>query len=603
MALFRQSAARPRKPWPVALAVVFILGTILTAFAVVGGGPLGHAAQSAYGAPSGGGAAQASAAVQPIRATANWSKTLPARSAAERQAEARAQALHNQLKAAPVGPHPDASQAVDPRTVNRPVVAPKSAAAPKPGQQRSTAQTAPGGPQQVDSDLVSENFSYILSAGVCPTDCATSDVAETSVGNDGKHIMLSFNWGDAVSHDNAGTWGFIDPYTFLTGAGVPGFCCDQQILYEPSRDRMWWEALEFGGGGSAENGILLWSSPGTNLGSWCGYFINGPSIGEAAGTLLDYPQIDFSANFVYLTINSYDSGLSWFSSTVMRMPLTAWSTCTSGAFQYLTRVDNFSYALAQGATDTMYWDSNWYTTMAGTGTTARIFFWPEGSNSYTFYDKTLGASWVFFGEGSVNCASSDSVVTNWCGRLDPRRGTLFRSRAGFKGFGAPMLGMAWTSGPSGCTIGGGVAYPYVVANYFLLSTLTWKQTEYFFSCATPGGVAIAYPSMAAPVQRGYIGGNFSYGGGLGGVDFYPTNFFSVQDPNAAGAPGSDAFWSGFGNGYDTGWGDYNTVRPWNPDGLHWMAAGWLFSAGTSFPYIFIFGRYRDHNAYLRWSTT
>ena len=61
-----------------------------------------------------------------------------------------------------------------------------------------------------------------------------------SVANRGKYLLETGNWFAAKSSDNGSTWAYLDPYT-LTGA--PNFCCDQQVLYEPSRNRMFWELM------------------------------------------------------------------------------------------------------------------------------------------------------------------------------------------------------------------------------------------------------------------------------------------------------------------------------------------------------------------------
>ena len=42
------------------------------------------------------------------------------------------------------------------------------------------------------------------------------------------------------------------------------------------------------------------------------------------------------------------------------------------------------------------------------------------------------------------------------------------------------------------------------------------------------------------------------------------------------------------------------ARAWNPDELHWVAAGWYIAGSTGVPYVVVFGRGRDHGAYLRW---
>jgi hypothetical protein len=51
-------------------------------------------------------------------------------------------------------------------------------------------------------------------------------------------------------------------------------------------------------------------------------------------------------------------------------------------------------------------------------------------------------------------------VANWCDRLGSgsNLGTSYRSRAGYRGFGAPLISFAWGAGP----VSGLTPFPYVV---------------------------------------------------------------------------------------------------------------------------------------------
>jgi hypothetical protein len=598
MAHLRPRSIRRIITGPLGLAVAFALGTVLSPLAV-GGGPMGAllavgggGTSTAYGATLGSGSGVAQIVTQHVpivHAKAHWSSTLPA----------DARALRDRLQPAPIGPRASVRPA-DPRTISPPLPAPRASVQHPPAVLTKPV-TAPGGAQADSALQIELAHLFFIDSGFCPTDCFPSDVLDASVANAGKHLMETGNYFVATSATASNSWVGLNPFTFFTNLGHGSFCCEQQVLYEPSRDRMWWEAETSGGLGSSANGIWLVNSAGSDLSNWCGMWLSGPDFGLPVGTLLTFPQIEYSANFLYLTWNSYDGTGGWLNTGIARFPLTDFSACSSPTISYFLRTDQFTFALGQGATDTMYFASNWYTSGSGSGSAARFYFWGEHSNTYTYQDKSIPAYGFVQGE---HCASQDGVVTEWCGRLDPRRGTLFRSRAGFKGFGAPMLGYAVQAGPTSGSYGTCDPFPYVEAVYFLLANMTLKQTEDYYNC----GYAVTYPVLAAPTQRGYIGEVFTYGGGIGtggsAVDYYPANFLLILDADAPNAPGTTLYYTGYGNSPDGYWGDYNTIRPWNPDQLHWIASGWqMDGAGRVIPLLFVFGKARDNNAYLHWFTT
>src|SRR3954452_22034927 len=67
----------------------------------------------------------------------------------------------------------------------------------------------------------------------------TSSVGEPSIANNGNEIFVSGNWYATKSLDAGSTWTFVNPYTLLPSPG-PEFCCDQVVLYDPSRNLLFW---------------------------------------------------------------------------------------------------------------------------------------------------------------------------------------------------------------------------------------------------------------------------------------------------------------------------------------------------------------------------
>ena len=256
----------------------------------------------------------------------------------------------------------------------------------------------------------------------CSSSCGQSAINEPDTANAGKFVMQTSNWDIAFTNDggaNTPIWRYQNPYTLLTA-----FCCDQTVLYMPSRDRFVYEGLTLGTG--SQVGFTLATTALTTPTAWCVYHFNAASFGGTAGQVLDYPKIAFANNNIYVTWNRYNAaGNTWMDTGLARFPIDSLASCSTVNYNYLSRTDNFTFGLSYGASslDTFYWVSNWYTSGSGSGTSERIFAWPENSTTYLFYDRAVTA--YNFSGGS--CASQDGVVTNWCSREDPRWETAWIS--------------------------------------------------------------------------------------------------------------------------------------------------------------------------------
>src|SRR5262249_57555513 len=80
----------------------------------------------------------------------------------------------------------------------------------------------------------------VLGAAIPPY--TVSPTAEPCVARNGRTTMVVGNWFAAVSSDAGATFHFLDPFSFFPPVGL-GFCCDQSILYEPTRDLFVWVLL------------------------------------------------------------------------------------------------------------------------------------------------------------------------------------------------------------------------------------------------------------------------------------------------------------------------------------------------------------------------
>jgi hypothetical protein len=278
------------------------------------------------------------------------------------------------------------------------------------------------------------------------------------------------------------------------------------------------------------------------------------------------------------------------------MPLDSLASCAGFSFSYLTRNDNFTFGLTYGASslDTFYWVSNWYTSSGGSGTSERIYSWPENSGSYSFTD--VGVTAYNFSGGS--CASQDGVVTNWCSRLDPRwetawiSGAEYNAQANSAFAGDTILGVAITAGP-----GGGDPFPYVIYEYFKLNSRSFIQTSATFN----NGFAFAYAGCA-PNSYGYVGCAMSWGGGTGTTHYFPGGLILVQDNISPAQPWTFSFnLSGAGNA--SAWGDYQVTQPFNPAVGPFITTQWSVNgSGTVVPQVVVWGRGRDSGGYKKWKS-
>ncbi len=452
------------------------------------------------------------------------------------------------------------------------------------------------GPQTSLTTRQSPTSFTIFKDSVIPAQCSgcgQATVNEPDTANAGKVIVQTSNWNMAYSTNGGAsspTWLYQDPYSLSTA-----FCCDQAVLYVPSRDRFAYEGLTLGSG--SQVGFTIATAASKTPTAWCTYHFDASSFGGTAGDVLDYPKIAYANNNLYVTWNHYNAaGNSWIDTGLARFPIDSLASCSGFSYNYLTRNDNFAFGLTYGASslDTFYWVSNWYTASGGSGSSERIFAWPENSGSYTFNDVAVSA--YNFSGGS--CASQDGVVTNWCSRLDPRWETAWISRAEYNAqansafAGDTILGVALTAGP-----GGGDPFPYVIYEYFKLNSLSYIQTSATFN----NGYAFAYPGCS-PNVYGYVGCSMSWGGGTGTTHYYPGGLILVQDNISPTQPWAYSF-NLYGSGNASAWGDYQVSQPFQPDVGPFITTEWAVNgSGTVVPHVVIWGRGRDTNGYKRWKS-
>lgn len=427
-----------------------------------------------------------------------------------------------------------------------------------------------------------------------------SAVNEPSAANNGKFVFATGNWYAARSINNGGaaSWTYLDPFS-LFGSG---FCCDQVTVYDSSHDRVFW-LLQF------SDHLVLANSDGQDMLGWCYYNWAPATFGLPAGYVFDYNHMAVSTNFVYVSTNVYSNTGSWAGSLVFRTPIDPQTTCAGFGFNWVYRTTEFANAFVQAAGDTMYWGTNWTTDLT-LGSSFRILRWDDNSGSYSWSDRSIDAFTFMFVNSGQNCGSADGVVLNWCQRTDSRM-----SGGGYLGI--PSLGK--TGNANDAIVGfafnakndGAHPFPYIRRVYFRASDLAYLGASEFWG----SWAAHLYPDLA-PDARGHVGMVFAWGGGTGTSHYYPGSGVMVDDDVSPNQPWAYSFLTGgagnpcLNSDGTRRWGDYLTVRPYEPARYGWMAAIFRLTAdagscGAAAPVSVqnvVFGRERDRQAYARWAS-
>jgi hypothetical protein len=438
-----------------------------------------------------------------------------------------------------------------------------------------------GGPETAVSGSRLPNDLTILRNRIVNSTCAgcgQSTINEPTVANSGKVIIETSNWNIAYSLNGGATWLNQDPYALSSG-----FCCDQQVVYDPHHDVFLLLQLDYAGEGAATNGFTLSVARGLTPTSWCTYKFSG-AIGGGATDTPDFPKITISNNNVFITWNDYPPFSNFARSGLARMPLDEISACAGFNYSFLTRTTEFTFALAQApsALDRFYWVSNWMLDGTINGQNMRIFWWDDTSGTYFFVTRAINA-YTF---GNVACGSP-----NWCSRLDPRFESVmivpaeYRAQANAAFAGDQILEVATSAGPSGFSGG----HNYVVYNYFKLNSLAYIGNDQTFN----PGIHFAYPGCTVN-EKGYVGCAEAQG------DSVPGGIVILQDNVNPTQPWGFNFVLGGINGA-SGWGDYIGTTVFYPTAGPFQTVLWRVNASFAVePHYIVWGRGRDANGYNRW---
>jgi hypothetical protein len=427
---------------------------------------------------------------------------------------------------------------------------------------------------------------YIADSVVNPGGGLLSPVGEPSGDNAGATLFRAGNWYATASFDGGITWNYEDPFS-LFGSG---FCCDQVVVYDPGRNWWFW-LLQY------VDGHLVLANSG-DLVNWCSYTWTPGSFGFTGE--LDYNDLALTTNDIYIVSNVFPSA-GGMGSTIARVPIDPQVNCAGFNYNFFTRTDlGFTWKPVSGATDVLYWGTNWFGTL---GSSFRVFKWPENTGTISWFDSTLSTTFTFYTRNSgQNCGSTDGVVANWCQYADSRvlGGARYSDPDG-----VARLVFSFNAG-QGAPFG--LPFPYTERVHFRESDIAYLSSDRLFS----SNVAWQFMSMATDA-RGHIGMTTTYGGGTGGVNFYPSGAVFLNDDVAPSQP-----WQGVTNAVGAGnacnsglyrWGDFLTTRPYRPTNLMFQGFNYILTADAGLCNVgapaeqhqAVFGRTRDlPGALNRW---
>jgi hypothetical protein len=427
------------------------------------------------------------------------------------------------------------------------------------------------------SDLTTQRVSSLGAAAV-----SKSTVGEATASGFGTFVFQSGNWYLDVSGNAGATWSPMDPQSLMAGIDG-GFCCDQVVRYDVSRDLVLVAVLSIPSAVTQKNTVRLLVISGlraAHVGFSSGpqffiYDFTPQMLGLPAGQWHDYPKMTVGKNNVYLTTNRFaPAGCSgaaciFQGSTIQRFPLDPLKTGAGFTFNFLNS-SAASPLVAEGIanSDTAYWGSNLTTS------STRLFRWAEDSGTIFFSDFAVTA----WSDAARTCAGPDG--RDFAGRADGRLAVAVLSDRwdGTDGkqllFGQSSAAQAASSRP----------FAYVRMTRVAVGTLTPIDTvDLAFSNA-----CVLYASGAPNSQNGVGVSSF-----LGGGVFNPTHQVCVKDE--FGGTGTFPFQCMSIRSSDAGpttnaWGDYTYVDQLYPNTCAFQTAGWVITSGSVDPFFVSFGR-------------
>ncbi len=424
---------------------------------------------------------------------------------------------------------------------------------------------APGDYQAYENNVISS-----------PAAGFRSTVAEISLAANSNIIFATGNWWAAISFDHGNNWSNLNPFSDFP-ASDGGFCCDQEVIYDESRDMMVW-VLQYSDDGVDNRYRIAYAVGHDNLarGLWTYIDILPTMVGLSTNRWFDYPHIALGSNRLFLTYNSFRTAAGTGGSTTgwMGLNLDNMAAGVGVQFSYWDQSTLFNFTPAQGSGNTYYWASHL------NNTTLRVYRWTEGGS--IFWDDVTHAAYQATVRGDANCP--DSNGNDACVFFDDR------VMGGWVANG--QLGFVWMVAQ-----GGSFSHPYTRFLRLNESDRSVVDQPIVFS----NGGAWVFPSVGVN-DRGHLGGTITWVADSSAPR--PLTWIADDYNSSVLQPIENHFMaSGTDGPQCERWGDYYRSRPHSPYGNTWVASGHTLNGGDgaacSFgssqvtPRMVWFGRERD----------
>ena len=223
---------------------------------------------------------------------------------------------------------------------------------------------ASGSPDVVPaSQYENIRLTYLGEAGTYGSYGTTSVVGSPSAAGNGYVVFQTGNWFASLSTDGGKNFRYIDPRNAFHNT-YGGFCCNQWVVYDPSRDLFLWALLYAHDANQGDFKLAAATTSQVARGEWMVW-----DFPAGNGRQWEGLQLEVSPSYAYLSANQFNlAGDTFLTAVVMRVPLD--DLLSSGALSldaYMT--NNFAPRLASGTGKTMYFASHNSTSQI------RIFQW------------------------------------------------------------------------------------------------------------------------------------------------------------------------------------------------------------------------------------
>ncbi len=210
-------------------------------------------------------------------------------------------------------------------------------------------------------------------------ECAVGEPT-LAVASDGRNMFYTANWHAQSSTDGGQSWNEVNPYSQF-GSRWGGFCCDQKVISDDGLS-IW--LLQYRKDGNGNGGIVLAAATSdADLGAnrWSSNWSLDPqNFGFSDGYWFDFPDIAFSSDYFFLSINVFRSTGGLESAIVARIARSDIADGGSLTYQALMGDNDtqWSFRLAQGPRSAMY-----MATHVNTGR-IRIHRWSDSGGLYAY---------------------------------------------------------------------------------------------------------------------------------------------------------------------------------------------------------------------------